>query len=331
MTKRELHFSNVLRSRGVAFLITVASVWMMRHALAMGAVEPLAPGMSYAFPPAAAWFSSPQLSMWVNAACVVAVGALLIIINMTFNLLRTMSVFFAAFFMLSVASTPVIGSQFGAHSLLALCGVTGMLLIFRLYNRRRSDRLVFLIFFMLSALGMVCYAALLYVPVFAIGLWQMRILRFKKVLSAAVGLIVPLWIVYGLDILPLPTGLPIFFVTPPTDLPALVPGGWPAIAATAFTIFLLLTMGAVVAFRFLGLNARYRAFNGFLILLSLSTAVFAVVNFTNLPFYLMLLDACLAIQVGHFFRITASRRGYIAMLIAMGGYIGIYFWAILSK
>ncbi|MDE6555996.1 MAG: hypothetical protein K2K55_03440, partial [Duncaniella sp.] len=259
MNKREIHFSNVLRSKGVAFLLTLLSLWMMNHALIEGKVPQVPDFMSYAFPVACSWFESPLLSMGVNAFCILLVSALLIFINNTFNLLRTMSVFFAAFFVFATASIPVVGARFGAHDLLALIVVTGIGLMFSIYNRRRSDQRIFLIFFLLSAGAMVCYAILLYVPVFLIGLWQMRIMRLKKLLSAGVGLLIPLWIVYGLGLLPMPH-LPEFFITLPDDLEAQVPGGWPAVVGAALSIFIGILMGIVNAVRFLSFNARMRAY-----------------------------------------------------------------------
>lgn len=329
MTKREIHFSNILRSRGIAFLIILFSIWMMSHALALGKVGVIADDMSVAFPVASSWFPSPVVSMWVNAACVLLTARILVSINATFNLLRTMSVFFSAFFVFATASIPDVGARFGAHTLLAIIGVIGIWLMFSLYNVRRSDRRIFLIFFLLGAGAMVNYATLLYVPIFLTGLWQMRIFRLKKLLSAGVGLLVPLWIVYGLDILPLPTSMPDFYFTPPTDIEAQVPGGWPAIIGAALTLFIAIAMGAVNVVRFLRFNARMRAYNGFLTLICTATGVFAIINFTNLPFYLMLLNACVAFHVGHFFRITASRRGYIPILITMGCYGGLYYWSLL--
>ena len=67
-----------------------------------------------------------------------------------------------------------------------------------------------------------------------------------------------------------------------------------------------------------------------LTMLSIATGIFAIINFTNLALYITLLNACVAFQVGHFFRFTVMRRGYIAVVTLMAAYFGIYLWAMLG-
>lgn len=108
------------------------------------------------------------------------------------------------------------------------------------------------------------------------------------------------------------------------------PGGAPFLAAVAFTLVLGFMLGMVNLIKIIGFNAQARAYNGLLSLISIATGVFAIINFTNLAFYVTLLNACVAFQVGHFFRFTAMRRGYLFMLAFMAVYLGLYFWALLS-
>ena len=69
------------------------------------------------------------------------------------------------------------------------------------------------------------------------------------------------------------------------------------------------------------------AYNGFLALLGIYTGILAIINFTALPDYMTLLNACVAFQVGHFFRATASRRGYILIVLLFAAYTSLYLWA----
>ena len=47
-------------------------------------------------------------------------------------------------------------------------------------------------------------------------------------------------------------------------------------------------------------------------------------------FYVTLLNACVAFQVGHFFRLTVMRRGYIIVTSLSVAYLAIYTWAMLT-
>lgn len=64
-------------------------------------------------------------------------------------------------------------------------------------------------------------------------------------------------------------------------------------------------------------------------LISVATGLFAIINFTNIAFYVTILNACIAFQVGHFFRLTVMRRGYIVVVSLIVAYLGIYTWAML--
>ena len=76
------------------------------------------------------------------------------------------------------------------------------------------------------------------------------------------------------------------------------------------------------------LNSRVRAFNGFLAMLFIFTSVFTLLNFNNFTFYVPLLNCLGAYQVGHFFTYRRHRRSYIAILLLMACYVGLYVWAV---
>lgn len=124
--------------------------------------------------------------------------------------------------------------------------------------------------------------------------------------------------------MPLPT-IPHIFFTPPSMLLSM-PGGWPFLCTVALSMVTGFLFGSTALLRILGFNARARAYNGFLALLGIYTGVLALINFSALPDYVTLLNACVAFQTGHFFRATASRRGYIVILILLAAYAGLYIW-----
>ncbi len=327
MTRRELHLTNILRSRGVAVIISLAGVWMAWSALVSGRVPDWPAGNTIALPSPSTWFGAmPEMSFVANIAVLAGVSAMMIFLNRQFNLLRTMSIFFVAFFMFATCATPGVAGVLSGSSILALAVMVCVWLMFSIYAERVSSRRVFLTFAVLSAGALLDYAFLLYVPVFIAGLGQMKLFRFKKLLAMLIGLVTPLWIVYGLGLAPWPR-MPHFFWTPPTLVPTL-PGGLPFVVTVGVTLMLGFFLGLLNLFRIFGFNARSRAYNGLLTLVSVATGIFAIVNFTHLQFYVTLLNASVAFQVGFFFRYTASRRGYILILSLLAIYAGLYIWQI---
>ncbi|MDE6394205.1 MAG: hypothetical protein K2K77_02585 [Duncaniella sp.] len=314
MTRKETRFTNVLRSRGVGIILALSGLWMAWRCL---------PSIT----PSGVLGDYPEISCGVNLFFILATAVSMIAINRRFTLLRTMSVFFAAYFTYITCATPAVADIFGPSSLLAWVMMWCMGILFTLYHRRRSDRRIFLIFCLLSAGTMYDWRFAFYIPLFFVGMVQMRIFRFKKIVAAIVGLLTPPWIVFGLDLLPVSHySLPNIYFTPPSILLE-TPDAWPFLCTVLFTMVVGFVCGSTALFRILGYNARARAYNGFLAMLGIYTGVLAIINFTDITTYVTLLNACVAMQVGHFFRATASRRGYIIILLLIAAYAGLYFWS----
>ena len=305
MTRKETRFTNFIRSRGV-------SAWMTWRAL-----PSLTPSGWLGF--------MPELSWGVNFAVLSATAWAMIAINRQFNILRTLSVFFAAYFLFITCSTPFMSCFAGTSSVLAACMIFCMWILFTLYNEPHSNRRIFLIFAILSVGTLYDWKFLFFIPLFVIGLAQMRILRTKKIIAALIGIFTPPWIVFGLDLMPIPQ-LPHIFFTPPTIL-LQSPEALPFLCTVLLTMAIGFLLGSINLLRILGFNARARAYNGFLALLGIYTGILAIINFTALPDYMTLLNACVAFQVGHFFRATASRRGYILIVLLFAAYTSLYLWA----
>ena len=312
MTRKETRFTNFIRSRGVGAIIAVVSAWMTWRAL-----PSLTPSGWLGF--------MPELSWGVNFAVLSATAWAMIAINRQFNILRTLSVFFAAYFLFITCSTPFMSCFAGTSSVLAACMIFCMWILFTLCNEPHSNRRIFLIFAILSVGTLYDWKFLFFIPLFVIGLAQMRILRTKKIIAALIGIFTPPWIVFGLDLMPIPQ-LPHIFFTPPTIL-LQSPEALPFLCTVLLTMAIGFLLGSINLLRILGFNARARAYNGFLALLGIYTGILAIINFTALPDYMTLLNACVAFQVGHFFRATASRRGYILIVLLFAAYTSLYLWA----
>ncbi|MCM1355938.1 MAG: hypothetical protein NC212_05995 [Staphylococcus sp.] len=328
MTRKEVTFTRIIRSRGMAVLFSLAAIFMTLQAYAFGKIPALTDFRTIAFPTPSDWLGDSWLSMIVNIALTLGVGGIMLVINRHFNLLRTSSAFFAAYFIFTMGCVPMVMGQLSASVFLALIIVGGIWLMFSVYNTGASNRRVFLMFFLIGLGQLVEYTFLFYVPLFIAGLGQMRILRFKKLLAAILGNVTPAWIVWGLGLADRPD-LPVIEFTPPALILA-SPQSWPMLGSVVLSLLTGFFIGTLNLLKIIGFNAQARAYNGFLSLLSIATGIFAIVNFTNICFYVTLLNACVAFQVGHFFRFTGMRRGYVVVVSLMVAYLAIYTWAMLT-
>ena len=96
MTRRETRFTNILRSRGIGIILALTGAWMV---LRCPGPEPSVP--DYLRP----WVTLEAVRI-ANIVGLVVTAIALIALNRTYNLLKTLSVFFAAYFIFTTCATP---------------------------------------------------------------------------------------------------------------------------------------------------------------------------------------------------------------------------------
>lgn len=327
MTLKELKFTRFLRSKGMAFILAVLSVVMTRQAAVSGHILPDVSNHGFVFPSPQMWWPQGPATMWGTILLVLVIAGLMIYVNRRFNVLRTLSVYFGGLFLVMAAATPGVTVFLSGAVLLPIILLGAMSLLYRSFNSRQAPRYMLLAFFLLGTGALFQYGFLFYVPVFLVGIGQMRVFGLKTLLAALMGLLAPLWIAWGAGWAPFDFWNHIHVeVSFPTTLSA-IPGGIPYIASLAFTILLGVALGMVNFFKIYAYNARARAYNGLLSGVSVFTAIFAVLNYANSQFYILMLDCCVAFQMGHYFRIYLQQRAYIVALALMAVYGGIYVWS----
>lgn len=328
MTLKELKFTRFLRSKGMAFILAVLSVVMTRQAAVSGHILPDVSNHGFVFPSPQKWWPQGTATMWATILLVLVIAGLMIYVNRRFNVLRTLSVYFGGLFLAMAAATPGVTVFFSGAVLLPIILLAAMSLLYKAFNSRQAPRYVLLAFFLLGSGALFQYGFLFYVPVFLAGIGQMRAFNIKTLLAALMGLFAPLWIAWGGGLAPFDFWNRMRVeVSLPTTL-SVIPGGIPYIASLVFTILLGAVLGMVNFFRIYAYNARARAYNALLSGISIFTAAFAVLNYANSQFYILMLDCCVAFQMGHFFRIYLQRRAYILALALMAVYGGIYVWSV---
>jgi hypothetical protein len=263
----------------------------------------------------------------VNVAGTLLIPALMIGINRMFNLLRTTSLLDASLFLIMSMSTPVLLTQLVGTPLsivLLLC----LILLFSTYSAPEFTRKIFAVFFILSAMTTTQYCYAFYIPVFMIGCAQMRILTGRTIVAGMLGIVTPWWIALGsglvqLSQLHIPEFESIFGDFDfGEQLPLFVSAGVTA---------LLLILGWVGNFpQMIAYNARMRAINGAMSVLSLVTLIAVCADFTNVSAYVPTLCLCSAFQLGKLFTWKNKDRSYIFIGLILLIYLSIYVWSVIS-
>lgn len=322
-----LQVTRFMHSRMLLIIMAIAMVAVAVLWSRVAPVEAIAGDRGTLFPSANLWIASRDVSMWLNVALTLLSGALIVVLNRLYNLLRTTSLLDASLFFVMCMSTPGLLDCFNSGTLLCLCLLVCLLLLYSTYQQPRMRERIFLIFFILSTMAMTQYCYVVYMPVFIIGCVQMRIFSFKTLVAILCGVISPWLVVLGCGIVPIDgvhapdiaTVFGVFNIAENADI---------VIAAAVTTV--VLVAGWVLNFpRMIAYNAHIRAYNGTMSVLALVTVLVVCIDFTNLLAYVPTLCMCSAFFIGRMFAANAAVRSYIAILSIIVVYLLLLIWKIM--
>lgn len=254
-------------------------------------------------------------------------GFILIMVLMGFltrsyNLFRSMTSLHLALFAMMALATPDLMTQFYTGTLLAIVVPACTLMLFACFRAPGNNRLIFLIFLLLSFFTATQYCFAFFIPLFLVGMMQMQIFGGRSLTAAILGIITPWWLMIGtgaVDIRSLqwPHLMGIF------DLIA-GPEAYLMLITVALTAFAALLTYVLNFFKTIAYNAHARATNGFVILLTLLTIVAMCIDFGNITSYVLLLDFCSALLVAHYFSVHRADRSFIPIFVLMAVYAAIF-------
>ena len=323
---QEKAISNFFHGKSATALVMIVASLCALFAWQQGAVAHISDYLGLGLPAPDSWLPFTPLTTLVNMGLNLLVALLFIYINRSYNILRSLTALPGTMFLAMQIAIPTVTGQFYGGTLLVLVALWCISLMFSVYAEPRGQQRVFLIFFLLSAAAFTQAAFMLYLPVMVIGCLQMRILNLRTVIATILGIITPPWILFGFGIID-----PRHIVWP--ELVMSWSGFDPMEMAQAMTVTLVtVTTGVVFTvanlLKILSYNSRIRAFNGFLTIMEIFTAIFILLNFNNFTFYIPLLNCLVAYQVGHFFTYRRSKRSYIPILLLMLVFFGLYVWGV---
>lgn len=285
------------------------------------------PHVGLLFAGAGEWLAPTLLNRFVNSLLVLLGGVLLLRINNRFSLIQKHTLLPFLFFLLLELATPDL-ALLGDGNLMAVVLLFLLALFFQSYQLDKAQP-AFLIVGALTLCTLFCTRFSYFIPLFLIGFFQIRYLSVKSLLGALIGFITPFWIGVGLDLIPfsrLSLLLPDFTFVIPQTLPYDNPQFW----IVVLTALLGLFSGTTMLYTTFNEKRQIRAYNGFINLMSVYTALLLIFDYPNYTCYLPVLNAAVAMQAAFFFTNNSNRKPGVALFyLILTLYIALFIWNLL--
>lgn len=135
--------------------------------------------------------------LWMQSLCLGISAYLMVELSNTHQLIRVFGMMVPSIFLLLVCVSPMLFPDLGSE-IIFLCSIAIYAMLFRCYQMRRSQGLVFYGFFCLGISSLVFVQVLYYVPVLWIMLYyHLRTMSGKTFCASLLGLIAPYWFAVG--------------------------------------------------------------------------------------------------------------------------------------
>lgn len=327
MKPLEIRITSLLLSRATGMLMLLIALAMLLSGTTLLSEVP--PTADSAIRGVGTVVASSRLTA-ILAACFSGMIAISIIslTNRSFSIMQSTSNLYVGLFALLCASIPgALGMAM--DGLLVLDTVLLCLMImYTTYGRLAPTRRIFLVFTLLSAGSALQYAFAAFIPAMLIGCRQMRCLNLRAILAALIGIITPYWILLGFGIISIDSFQPphIGWPTPESltqySLPQIIAALGIMLIAIATTLYNLV--------RVYGQNAKTRAFNGILAMLTFWTVAVALLDLGHLMTYIPLLAAFTAMHVTLYSHLDAYRRPYIVIIATILLSLTVFTWNLIN-
>lgn len=329
MKQFEHRLTASIASTPIAVLIGAAALVAIPFAFTGHALIPVLGNRGLAAPSPNLWLAaSPAIALLVNLLALAVTAAIMAFANGRFSILRSYSLTFVSLFLVMTAATPSVACTFEGGALLAPVILLSMTALFSTYQKPAKTGMVFIAFLLPSAGTLVQYGFAIFIPVLLIGCAQMRVMNARSLMAALIGIATPWWLWWAFADVPTlhtPDFIYIF------DTPEAANRSLPLMCTLGLTVATALVCAAANSLKILSFNARARAINGLLTIITIITLVMFFIDFTNLVFYITLMNVVVAFQVGHFFALYAARRSYLLMISLFVAYAAMFGWRLLTS
>ena len=263
------------------------------------------------FPSAERWLSSPLSNHSVNSILILSGGILLLRINNLFSLIQKHTLLPFLFFLLLEVCSPSL-SLLCNGNIMAVVLTTILFSFFSAYQQERAQP-AFLMMGIISLCTLFCPEFAYYIPLFIIGFAQIRYFTLKSLLGAFIGFATPFWILIGIGIMPF-SGLSALIPDFTFHIPETLPFNDPQFWTIVLTALLGLFSGTATLYTTFNEKRQTRAYNGFINLLSVYSAILLIIDYRNYTLYLPVLNMAVAMQAAFFFTNNTKKYGVVLFL-----------------
>lgn len=270
-----------------------------------------------------AWISNSFWSWFVNLLILGGIAVLLWLLNKSYNFIRTTEPVLPALFLVMSASCPWFTESLNTGVLLCLANVLAAGIIFTSYDSKNATQQMFILG-VVSGLGsMFQYAFLPMAVVYLLWALFMKVFRLKETLALIAGILCPYWIVLGtgwmnFSDITFPSLTPLFGNTPDhSDF-----------------LFLLLGIGLatglgfiVTMINFMKLyagNSKVNAMNLCMTTLGAASVICILVDFDNMPAYVITLYMTCAIQLANICALWNPKMPWLVTFLPSFTYVGLF-------
>lgn len=289
-------------------------------------IAPLPFDKGICLPSANLWITpGSTANAFLGAVATLGLGFIMMWIVVGFNMLRDQTRLYCGLFWVMMMATPEVSCTFNSGTFLAYCFTGIIAWMMHIYHRPSQTPVVFLIFLTVGFGALTQYGFIGYLPILYMGLTQMRVFSWRSVSASVMGLVAPLWLCYAFGIVDAASfHMPDFSTVGSVLSPACAIHFY---VTAGLTALIGITVCITNLINIMSYNSYMRSQNGFVALTLIASVLLPAVDFTNIPFYLMLLTATVAYQLTHMFVHSMRRRsGYLTVLCVVALYFALFVW-----
>lgn len=241
-----------------------------------------------------------------NATIIALTAYLLSRLNSVFPLMREHSYIVMMFFLLLEMLSPSCITLFTAGNMAALLIYASIFVLYSCYQQGEAPKEAFLITLLISTASIVYARILYFLPLFILGLYQMKSLSLRTLIAVVIGWVTPFWTAWGMGWISSDQFCPeVLLVKPEWDNIGLdlLPAG--------ISILLGLFTGTNNLMNAHTEKIQTRAMNGFINILSIYATLLILIDTTHYMAYLPILNMGVSLQAAYYFTSRHSKATHI--------------------
>lgn len=266
----------------------------------------------------------PHFAGWViNTLLIILSVGILAAANKKFNFIPEANSILTLGLPMLLAFNCLTTATITTSTLLLLCNVCTLFVIFSTYEENNAAKEFFIIGTLPAIGAMFQYSFLTMIPIYIAGGLLMKSFRLREFIAFLFGLIAPYWIVIGLGIVSLPSfRLPESLMVFATQ--AVEHDIFYSVLASGITAFLSLILALYNGVRLFSRNSRLRCMHMTINFMGFGALMAIIFDFNNFAAYFGTLSLWLSVELAALLHLYHIRQSKIAMLLLLVVFLPLY-------